>query len=130
MLSAGEVVAIDETTLRVALWRETSTAKNLLRGANVVIYVFESCGVRYIWGHPKTLSVGPGSPTECFEVPVSEVFEDEHPGMPVTSAVRFTVDETKRDTTLAEVAVSNQSLAEKSAVMWIETRENGISAIR
>lgn len=87
MVSAGELLARDERTLRVALWPGTHTARNLERGGTALFGAVSPGSVVYVRLRPERL-VTPAD-LECFELTVTGVREDAHPGMPVTSGITF-----------------------------------------
>lgn len=92
MLSAGEVLAPDDGHLRLALWH-SHTAENLSRGASCLFcYVAEGV-VLYVRGRPASLGEIEGLDVECFEVEVSSVESDVHPGMPTADTIRFRIEE-------------------------------------
>lgn len=91
MLSAGEVLAVDERTLRFALWPGTRTAANLERGAAAVFCYVVPGSVLYVRGPTRTLDEAEGS-LRCFELTVQSVESDAHAGMPVTSGISFAVE--------------------------------------
>jgi hypothetical protein len=90
MLSAGEVLAVDERRLRLALWPGTRTAANLARGGSAVLCYVEPGTVLYVRGSVRPLEVE--GPLRCFELAVEAVESDAHAGMPVTSGIRFAVE--------------------------------------
>lgn len=91
MLSAGELLAVDERRLRIALWPRTRTAANLARGGRAVFCYVAERSVLYVRG-PTSRLPADGSPLECFELVVESVESDEHAGMPVTSGITFAIE--------------------------------------
>jgi hypothetical protein len=91
MLSAGEVLAVDERTLRLALWPGTRTAANLARGSRAVLCFIEPRTVLYVRGSVRPLDDA-GGELRSFELTVDSVESDGHAGMPVTSGIRFAVE--------------------------------------
>jgi hypothetical protein len=94
MVSAGELLACDERTLRVALWRGSRTAHNLGRGGSALLARVIPGSVIYVRAEPARLRApGPADPPaadlECFELTVTSVEADEHVGMPITSGITF-----------------------------------------
>ena len=90
MLSAGEVLGIDERTIRLALWMGTQTVANLARGVRAVMCFVAPRTVLYIKGMPHRLALRPEAGLEYFEIRVDRVDSDVHEGMPVTRGIRFT----------------------------------------
>jgi hypothetical protein len=91
MLSAGEVLAPDEKTLRFALWPGTSTGGNLARGARVLFCHVAPGSVLFVRGPARRVEPAGESSLDCFELAVESVESDEHAGMPVTSGIEFAV---------------------------------------
>ncbi len=91
MLSAGELLAVDERRLRIALWPGTRTAANLARGGRAVLCYVEPGSVLYVRGPVRPLEDASGA-LACFELAVESVESDMHAGMPVTSGIRFAVE--------------------------------------
>jgi hypothetical protein len=92
MLSAGEIVATDDRHLRLALWAGTKTSRNLAAGSTVLL-CFVAPGVTYyVRGRPRALGTSEAPRLERFEVEVTAVESDVHPGMPVTSPITFAVE--------------------------------------
>lgn len=101
MLSAGEVIACDEQSLRVALWQGTRTAANLARGGTALFGMVVPGRVVYVRTEPSRLLVPEAADLECFELTVTGVKSDMHAGMPVTSGITFRVEERDRAATVA-----------------------------
>jgi hypothetical protein len=91
MLSVGEVLASSDRALRFALWPGTHTGMNLARGGQALFCFVTANAVQYLYGTPRALRAPSGAQLECFELAVDRVSDDEHPGMPVTSGLRFDV---------------------------------------
>jgi hypothetical protein len=89
MLSAGEVLAVDDRHLRVGLWAGTRTTENLARGSSAVLVYVEPELVLYVRALPRTLPAAEGERLARFELEVTEVESDVHPGMPVTQPIAF-----------------------------------------
>jgi hypothetical protein len=91
MLSAGELLAVDERALRLALWAGSHTSKNLSRGAPALFCYVAPRAVFHVRGRARRLPSGDG--LDCFQLDVESVESDDHPGMPVTSGISFRVEE-------------------------------------
>ncbi|MCO5967756.1 PNPOx family protein [Actinoallomurus soli] len=116
MLSAGELLARDERTLRVALWHGTRTARNLGRGGTVLFGAVSPGSVVYIRARPIRLRTPEPAGTESFELTVASVESDIHAGMPVTSGITFRPEEPGQATTLAAWRRQRDLLARAAAV--------------
>lgn len=92
MLSAGEVLAVDERRLRFALWTGSRTAGNLTRRARALFCQVAPGTVLYIRGGTRPLAADPEVNLDCFELEVDSVESDDHAGMPVTSGITFAVE--------------------------------------
>lgn len=91
MLSAGEVLAVDERHLRFALWPGTNTAANLARGGRALFCHVAPGSVLYARGSIRPLRGQRDGGLECFELAIESVESDDHAGMPVTSGISFAV---------------------------------------
>jgi hypothetical protein len=89
MLSAGEILALDDRRLRLALWPGTGTGANLARGGPVLLCYVAPGTVLYVRGTSSALPGSAGSGMEAFEIDVRSVESDSHPGMPVTGGPTF-----------------------------------------
>jgi hypothetical protein len=91
MLSAGEILATDERTLRLALWPHSSTGANLDRGARALFCHVVPGSVLYVRGPTRRIEPAEETSLDCFELSVESVECDEHAGMPVTSGIEFAI---------------------------------------
>ena len=112
MLSAGEVLALDDRTIRLALWTGSNTVANLARGTRTVICFVAPATVLYIKGTPRRLALRPASGLEYFEIRVERVDSDAHVGMPVTQGIRFTSEAEPIESVLAAWQTILKELAE------------------
>lgn len=97
MLSAGEMLAIDDRTIRVALWPGSHTSANLRRDGRALICFVAAAAVLYIRGRAATLSPAHDQEIERFEIKVESVEGDAHEGMPVKHGIGFgSSDEMRR----------------------------------
>jgi hypothetical protein len=92
MLSAGEILAVDDEHLRVMLWPSTTTSKNLARGVRTLFCYVAPGEVIYAKGISKPLGPGPGSKLERFELTIDAVESDVHQGMPVKETIVFGIE--------------------------------------
>lgn len=92
MLSAGEVLAPDERTIRFALWRGSRTSANLARGGTALFCYVAPRTVLYVRGATRPLE-RQGESLDCYELAVESVESDAHAGMPVTSGIVFAVEQ-------------------------------------
>lgn len=102
MLSAGELLALNDRTVRIALWPNGRTGANLRRGAKVVICFVAPNLVLYVRGCPRELAAGHDPEIERFEVAVESVDSDSHEGLPVAHGIAFTSTPEMRQTMLAQ----------------------------
>lgn len=92
MLSAGEILAVDDRHLRLALWPDTTTGHNLEQGRSV-LFCFVAPGiVHYAKGRSRRLSDGGTTGLEHFEIEVETVESDAHPEMPVKGPITYDVE--------------------------------------
>ena len=92
MLSAGEVLAVDDRRLRFALWKGSRTCANLERGGRVLFCHVAPRTVVYLRGPVRSLTPDPSLNLDCFELVVDSAESDDHAGMPVTSGIAFAVE--------------------------------------
>lgn len=109
MISAGELLSVGDTALRVVLWPHTRTGANLAAGREALLCVVEPGSVRYVRGTALRL-VSPGE-LECFELTVRAVESDRHEGMPVATPITFTTVTPSRAEVLASWRVQLTLLA-------------------
>lgn len=93
MLSAGEILAVDDRHLRVALWPGTNTSRNLAAGGRALFCYVAPGSVVYAKGTAKPLGPAAASKLERFELTVDVVESDIHQGMPVKNTVLFDVED-------------------------------------
>ncbi|MBF6568985.1 MAG: hypothetical protein IVW54_08930 [Candidatus Binataceae bacterium] len=102
MLSAGEMLAIDDRKIRVALWPNGHSGANLRRGSQVIICFVQPNTVLYVQGQAKELAHGRDPEIERFEIAVSSVASDVHEGLPVLHGIAFTSTPEVRRTMLEQ----------------------------
>jgi hypothetical protein len=91
LLSYFEVVAKNLTTLDIALWKNSSTARNL-RQTNKITFLITDKGINYyLKGSVKELqSEIPGIPLQSrFRVNTEELLEDQEPNAEITSGLTY-----------------------------------------
>lgn len=91
MLSAGEVLAVDDRRLRVALWPKTHTVQNLQDGGPTLFCYVAPGTVVYLRGRARSLGQDGATKLERFEIEVDSVESDTHAGMPVTQTITFSI---------------------------------------
>jgi hypothetical protein len=92
MLSAGEVLAVDERRLRFALWADSRTTANLADGGRAVFCYAAPGTVLYVRGAARPLDAPNADRLRCFELAVDSVEADGHRGFPVASGISFEVE--------------------------------------
>jgi len=91
LLSYYEVVAKNSTTIDIALWKNSSTAKNL-RQTNKITFLITDKGINYyLKGTVKELQTEiPGVPLQSrFRVTTEELLEDQEPNAEITSGLTY-----------------------------------------
>jgi Pyridoxamine 5'-phosphate oxidase len=109
LLSYYEVVAKNSTTIDIALWKNSSTARNL-RQTNKVTFLIADKGVNYyLKGTVKELQAEiPGIPLQSrFRVTAEQLLEDQEPNAEITSGLTYS-RRTERATTDHAVEVFNR----------------------
>lgn len=91
LLSYYEIVAHNATTLDVALWKDSSTAKNLRTSAKLTIMITDRDINYYLKGTARELQYEmTGAPqVSRFRVTVEEVLEDQEPNAQITSGLTY-----------------------------------------
>ena len=102
MLSAGEMLAVDDRTIRIALWPNGRTGANLRRGGRAVICLVAPNLVLYVRGRSRELASNREPEIERFEVSVESVDSDSHEGLPVLHGIAFTSTPEVRATMLGQ----------------------------
>ena len=109
LLSYYEVVAKNLTTIDIALWKNSSTAKNL-RQTNKITFLITDKGVNYyLKGKVKELQTEiPGVPLQSrFRVTTEQLLEDQEPNAEITSGLTYS-RRTERAATDHTVEVFNR----------------------
>jgi|SRR5579863_8500010 hypothetical protein len=102
MLSCGEVLAVDDRRLRMALWAGTHSSANLSRGAPCFFCYIAPGSVLYVNGTPSNIGALEQHHVECYDLLVSSVQSDDHPGMPASDTFRFVVTDRSVDSVASE----------------------------
>jgi hypothetical protein len=97
MVSAGELLAVDDRRLRLVLWSGTRTGANLARGGTALVCYVTVGTVLYVRGTSRALPDVHVRGMDCFEIEVRSVESDVHPGLPVTGGLRFGLERMDRD---------------------------------
>lgn len=98
LLSYYEIVAKSASTLDMALWKDSSTAKNLRQGGKVTLMVSDAGVNYYLKGSVRQLHYEmPGAaPVSRFRVAVEQVIEDQEANAEITTGLTYR-RMTKRD---------------------------------
>ena len=98
LLSYYEIAAKNPSTLDMALWKESSTAKNLRRAGKVTLMVSDKGVNYYLKGSVAQLHYEmPGAaPVSRFRVTLEQVIEDQEPNAEITTGLTYR-RMTKRD---------------------------------
>jgi len=110
LLSVGETLATGEARIRIAVWPDSGTTRNLDRGGVVLLTVAVPPEVFHIRATPVRLSGAPGSDLARFELAVRTVEVDGHAGMPVTAPMTFAAVPEARDEVLAMWRTQHEAL--------------------
>jgi hypothetical protein len=109
LLSYYEIVAKNSTTIDIALWKNSSTARNL-RQTNKVTFLITDKGINYyLKGSVKELQTEiPGIPLQSrFRVTAEQLLEDQEPNAEITSGLTYS-RRSSRATTDHAVEVFNR----------------------
>ena len=98
LLSYYEIAAKDSSTLDMALWKDSSTAKNLRRAGKVTLMISDLGVNFYLKGSVAELHYEmPGAaPVSRFRVSLEQVIEDQEPNAEITTGLTYR-RMTKRD---------------------------------
>jgi hypothetical protein len=98
LLSYYEIVAKNSSTLDMALWKDSSTAKNLRQAGKVTLMISDKGVNYYLKGGVRELYYEmPGAaPVSRFRVTVEQVIEDQEPNAEITTGLTYR-RMTKRD---------------------------------
>ena len=91
LLSYYEIAAKNSTTLDMALWKNSSTAKNLRRAGKVTLMIADK-GVNYYLkgGVDEVHYEMPGAaPVSRFRVTLEQVIEDQEPNAEITTGLTY-----------------------------------------
>ena len=91
LLSYYEVIARDSTTIDIALWKNSSTARNLRQKDKVTFLITDKDVNYYLKGSVKELQREiPGVPLQSrFRVTTEELLEDQEPNAEITSGLTY-----------------------------------------
>jgi hypothetical protein len=107
LLSYYEVTAQNSTTIDIALWKNSSTARNL-RQTNKVTFLITDKGVNYyLKGRVKELQTEiPGIPLQSrFRVTAEQLLEDQEPNAEITSGLTYTRMKEREATDIAAIVL-------------------------
>jgi hypothetical protein len=91
LLSYYEVVAKNLSTLDIALWKESSTAKNLRKTGKVTLMVSDHGVNYYLKGSVLELQyeMNGAPPVSRFQVSLDQVIEDQEPNAEITTGLTY-----------------------------------------
>jgi hypothetical protein len=97
-LSYYEVLAKDKFTIDMALWKESSTAKNLRRTGKVTLMMSDTGVNYYLKGRVQQLEyeLKGAAPVSRFRVTLEQIIEDQEPNAEITTGLTYRRT-TKRD---------------------------------
>jgi len=91
LLSYYEIVAKDRATLDMALWKDSTTAKNLRRAGKVTLMLSDLAVNYYLKGHVKEMEYElAGAPqVSRFRVTLEQIIEDQEPNAEITTGLTY-----------------------------------------
>ncbi|HEY6365770.1 MAG TPA: hypothetical protein VI585_13380 [Candidatus Binatia bacterium] len=109
LLSYYEVVAKNSTTLDIALWKNSSTARNLRQTNKITFLITDKGANYYLKGSVKELQTEiPGIPLQSrFRITMEQLLEDQEPNAEITSGLTYK-RQTKRESSDYTVEVFNR----------------------
>jgi hypothetical protein len=91
LLSYYEVVAKNSSTLDMALWKDSSTARNLRRTGKVTLMIIDQAINYYLKGSVCELQheMASAAPVSRFRVTLEQVIEDQEPNAEITTGLTY-----------------------------------------
>ena len=91
LLSYYEIVAQNASTLDMALWKDSSTAKNLRRAGRVTLMISDQGVNYYLKGSVVQLhyEMPEVTPVSRFRVTLEQVIEDQEPNAEITTGLTY-----------------------------------------
>jgi hypothetical protein len=91
LLSYYEIAAKDASTLDMALWKDSSTSKNLRQAGKVTLMVSDQGVNYYLKGSVRQLHYEmPGAPpVSRFRVTLEQIIEDQEPNAEITTGLTY-----------------------------------------
>lgn len=91
LLSYYEVVAKDASTLDLALWKDSSTARNLRRTGKITLMISDQAVNYYLKGSVRELQheMAGAPPVSRFRVTLEQVVEDQEPNAEITTGLTY-----------------------------------------
>lgn len=91
LLSYYEIVAKDESTLDTAVWKDSSTAKNLRRAGRVTLLVSDHRVNFYLKGAVRELEyqMTGAAPVSRFRISLEDVIEDQEANAEITTGLTY-----------------------------------------
>jgi hypothetical protein len=91
LLSYYEVVAKDRFTLDMALWKESSMAKNLRRSGKITLLLSDTGMNYYLKGRVQQLEyeLKDAAPVSRFRIALEQIIEDQEPNAEITTGMRY-----------------------------------------
>jgi hypothetical protein len=91
LLSYYEIVAKGPSTLDMALWKDSSTSKNLRQAGKVTLMISDKSVNYYLKGSVKELEyeMTGAAPVSRFRVTLEQVIEDQEPNAEITTGLTY-----------------------------------------
>ncbi len=91
LLSYYEIVAKNASTLEMALWKDSSTAKNLRTAGKVTLMVSDRAVNFYLKGSVRELEyeMAGAAPVSRFQIALEQVIEDQEPNAEITTGLTY-----------------------------------------
>ncbi len=91
LLSYYEIVAKNATTLEMALWKDSTTAKNLRRTGKVTLMISDLAVNYYLKGSVQQLEyeMTGAAPVSRFRIVLDQVIEDQEPNAEITTGLTY-----------------------------------------
>lgn len=91
LLSYYEIIAKNSSSLEMALWKDSSTAKNLRAAGKVTLMVSDRAVNYYLKGNVRELEyeMTGAAPVSRFRITLEQVIEDQEPNAEITTGLTY-----------------------------------------
>jgi hypothetical protein len=108
LLSYYEVVAKDRSTLDIGIWKNSSTANNIRRNANLAFMITDTAVNFYLKGTAREVQAELPSMQQVsrFRITLSEVLEDQEANAQITTGLTYTRTKPREDSDISAIVLA------------------------